>query len=190
MDNADIEHDMRVTIPNDPWNEVLPTRLWIGGSLMGGDLSRFGAVVSLSRSGDAFAPVPKDTAHMTAFFGDTAAIPTATLAHAVRNVAHFMALGHEVLVRCQAGLNRSGLVVASVLVDHEGWDPAEAIAHLRAVRDPMALFNPTFEAHLLGTVNACPECTTDGHRCTTCNRVIVHGTPTCRIHAPRGTLPA
>ncbi len=51
--------------------------------------------------------------------------------------------GDRVLVRCQAGLNRSGLVTALVLVS-AGWDPAEAIRHIRARRSPHALFNHHF----------------------------------------------
>jgi hypothetical protein len=51
--------------------------------------------------------------------------------------------GDRVMIRCQAGLNRSGLVTALVLV-MDGWDPAEAILHIRAQRSPHALFNNHF----------------------------------------------
>ena len=53
-----------------------------------------------------------------------------------------------VLVHCQAGLNRSGLVTATALV-LDGWDPAAAIAHLRDRRGPAVLCNPDFEAWVL-----------------------------------------
>lgn len=53
------------------------------------------------------------------------------------------------LVHCQAGLNRSGLLVALVLIQ-EGMEPAEAIAHLRAVRSPAVLCNKSYENWLLG----------------------------------------
>ena len=51
--------------------------------------------------------------------------------------------GDRVLIRCQAGLNRSGLVTALVLV-LAGWDPADAIRHLRDQRSPHVLFNDHF----------------------------------------------
>lgn len=55
----------------------------------------------------------------------------------------------DILVHCQAGLNRSGVVVARVL-QKLGWDTSEAIDHLREVRSPAVLCNPAFEAWLRG----------------------------------------
>lgn len=51
--------------------------------------------------------------------------------------------GDRVLVRCQAGLNRSGLVVCLVLM-LEGLSPTDAIATVRQRRSPMALCNQGF----------------------------------------------
>ncbi len=56
--------------------------------------------------------------------------------------------GQRVLIRCQAGLNRSGLVTALVLI-RAGWDPAAAIRHLRATRSPYALGNRAFVSWLV-----------------------------------------
>jgi hypothetical protein len=56
--------------------------------------------------------------------------------------------GKRVLVRCQAGWNRSGLVTALVLV-LDGWDAADAIARIRETRSPNALCNHDFVAWLL-----------------------------------------
>lgn len=53
------------------------------------------------------------------------------------------------LVHCQAGLNRSGLIAAMVLVLLER-SPADAIALLREKRSPAVLCNRAFEAWLLG----------------------------------------
>ena len=58
--------------------------------------------------------------------------------------------GKRVLVRCQAGLNRSGLVLALVLI-REGYDPAEAIELIRSQRGGAALCNSIFERWLLST---------------------------------------
>ena len=56
--------------------------------------------------------------------------------------------GDRVLVRCQAGLNRSGLVLALILIK-DGLKPAEAIARIRDNRGEDALFNREFHNWLL-----------------------------------------
>ena len=56
--------------------------------------------------------------------------------------------GDRVLVRCQAGLNRSGLVLALILIK-DGLTPAEAIARIRDNRGEDALFNRDFHNWLL-----------------------------------------
>ena len=56
--------------------------------------------------------------------------------------------GDRVLVRCQAGLNRSGLVLALILIKG-GKTPQEAITCIRAARGPDALFNNNFFSWLL-----------------------------------------
>lgn len=56
--------------------------------------------------------------------------------------------GDRVLIRCQAGLNRSGLVTALVLIK-EGYQPTEAIELIRAQRGEYALCNHHFEQWLL-----------------------------------------
>lgn len=49
----------------------------------------------------------------------------------------------RVLVRCQAGLNRSGLVAALILIRH-GFSAVEAIELIRTKRGANALFNSAF----------------------------------------------
>ena len=51
--------------------------------------------------------------------------------------------GDRVLVRCQAGLNRSGLVTALILIK-DGHSPREAINLIRNNRGEAALFNESF----------------------------------------------
>ena len=56
-----------------------------------------------------------------------------------------------VLVNCQAGLNRSSLVIATALIaSGEVRTGQEAIDLIRARRDPACLCNPAFEAHIRG----------------------------------------
>ena len=56
--------------------------------------------------------------------------------------------GQRVLIRCQAGLNRSGLLTAMVLM-LAGMDAAEAIRLIRDRRSELALFNDDFVDWLL-----------------------------------------
>ena len=56
--------------------------------------------------------------------------------------------GERVLIRCQAGLNRSGLVTALVLMK-DGYSAREAIELIREKRSPEALFNDHYVDWLL-----------------------------------------
>jgi hypothetical protein len=56
--------------------------------------------------------------------------------------------GRRVLIRCQAGLNRSGLVTALVLI-REGYSAADAIQMQRDARSEEVLFNERFVEWLL-----------------------------------------
>ena len=56
--------------------------------------------------------------------------------------------GDRVLIRCQAGLNRSGLVMALVLIQ-AGLSPAQAVSVIRENRAGAALFNRHFVRWLL-----------------------------------------
>ena len=55
--------------------------------------------------------------------------------------------GDKVLIRCQAGWNRSGLITALILMK-EGYTADEAIALIRKTRSPHALCNKKFEKFL------------------------------------------
>jgi len=56
--------------------------------------------------------------------------------------------GERVLIRCQAGLNRSGIITALVLI-RDGYSPLEAIDLMRETRHPYVLFNKHFENWIL-----------------------------------------
>jgi hypothetical protein len=55
--------------------------------------------------------------------------------------------GQRVLIRCQAGMNRSGLIMALILI-REGYTAEDAIDLIRAKRSKHALFNGRFEKWL------------------------------------------
>ena len=56
--------------------------------------------------------------------------------------------GKKVLIRCQAGWNRSGLITALVLI-RDGMDAREAIDLIRKNRSDSALCNRSFEKFLI-----------------------------------------
>ena len=56
--------------------------------------------------------------------------------------------GDKVLIRCQAGLNRSGLVTALLLMKAD-YSVVEAIELIRKNRSPIALFNEHFVSYLV-----------------------------------------
>lgn len=63
-------------------------------------------------------------------------------------VVEHLRQGHKILVHCQAGLNRSGLVAALALIKM-GKSPREAIDLLREKRSEVVLCNRTFERWLI-----------------------------------------
>lgn len=64
-------------------------------------------------------------------------------------VARRLRLGQTVLVHCQAGLNRSGLLTARTLIEL-GKTPAEAVDLLRESRCSLVLCNEAFENWIAG----------------------------------------
>jgi hypothetical protein len=71
-----------------------------------------------------------------------------TVVRAARFAYERWADGAEVLVRCQAGMNRSGLVTALVLMQ-AGLTPGQAIGLIRGQRGQSCLFNPHFVLWLM-----------------------------------------
>ena len=145
--------------PDDAWwpeyapDEILP-RLWQGGTedddVVGcptpdGHYSRchpFDLVVTLF--GDA-QPVPWEVEELRFGFPDSNLTPRA-IERAVALSAHAYARwqsGARVLIRCQAGVNRSGLVMALTLMRH-GLSATDAIGLIREGRGPAVLSNRHF----------------------------------------------
>ncbi|MDQ3931843.1 MAG: dual specificity protein phosphatase family protein [Actinomycetota bacterium] len=79
-----------------------------------------------------------------------------TIRWLARRVSAWLDEGLSVLVRCKAGLNRSGLVVARTLVER-GFQPQEAIDLIRRRRHRRALNNRAFVGWLLGEEARAPD---------------------------------
>lgn len=147
------------------WSEILPG-LWQGGTAdhdvmeafvkRGGKpaitLANFDTVVTLYASAR---PVDWFVREFRYGFWDShdeddlAAIDRSDLFDLVRTAHADWKRGKRVLIRCQAGWNRSGLVMALVLI-RDGMDASDAIRLIRGRRSEYALCNRTFAAWLVG----------------------------------------
>lgn len=141
--------------PLGPWSEVAP-RLWMGGHFWVDDVSQnhpaavaaeFDLVISLIDLAG-HGPDP-GVEHLVAAIPDDAL--TAAQILAVQNLAtagaQAMREGRKVLVRCRQGYNRSGLVVAQILVEL-GHETGAAIDLIRKNRSIWALNNEFFVQYL------------------------------------------
>lgn len=121
--------------------------LWIGQWPYEADeLKRFKAIVSVA--GLPNYPIWKGQFYFSTHFEDIGVLPDPLYLHGLADMVNtFRKLG-PTLVHCQAGLNRSGLICGLALVK-SGVKPAEAIAHMRAIRSREVLYNNTFREWLL-----------------------------------------
>lgn len=140
-----------------PWDEITPG-LWLGGihcqfgakDAPDGNAfpkNRFGTVVSLLNA-PGYEP-GINTDHFTFRIADADLDPEhhTHLDDLASLVETRVQSGQQVLVRCQAGINRSALLVGLVLL-RNGWTLDDYLTHVRAVRSPYVLFNRSFVAYL------------------------------------------
>lgn len=156
--------DFSVFIETTPlWSEVVPG-LWIGGTDDNdvlGDVVAFGgqrafvskehfdSVVTMYQYANPVDWFVKEYRYCI-YDSDIEHFDLAALFDAVKFAHAEWSKNKKVLIRCQAGLNRSGLVTALVLV-REGYSPQKAIELIRERRHSMALFNRQFVKFLLET---------------------------------------
>lgn len=118
--------------------------LWQGGYVDNLDLGdRFDVVISMY-PWEKY-PTAGETHQFKMYDGHD--VDTATLGLAVAEAEAALKAGKRVLVHCQAGLNRSALVVARLLM-RQGMTADEAISLVREKRSPTVLCNRTFERYL------------------------------------------
>lgn len=164
--NTPVSHDAKFTTPtlaasqyeNEPlWSEILPN-LWQGGTddddvvharhrVVGVTLTDFDFVTTLYASAN-----PVDWFVQEIRYGiydsEMNDFDVDELIGVVNMTHSAWKRGKRVLIRCQAGWNRSGLVTALVLMK-EGYSPRRAIRMLRERRSRWSLCNATFEHWLL-----------------------------------------
>lgn len=98
-----------------------------------------------------------DTQHHAVRMLDSATEDTSLVDEIVPRIVEALDEGGNVLVHCQAGINRSNLTAALVLREWKGLTSEQAIAMLREKRSPLVLANKGFERFLLGLDNSEPH---------------------------------
>lgn len=141
---------LHIPFTDDPWNQVAPF-LWVGGhDTNDGEVvvhDEFDLVVSLyKRPGSGPDPGVKQI-HFRMADADLDPDHHTDLDAIAEEVVEAIERQERVLVRCHAGLNRSGLVVALALLKI-GWNVDDILKRLRHVRSPYALFNTHFVSYL------------------------------------------
>lgn len=131
--------------------------LYVGGHSDRADLGDFFShVFSLYVWGTPYV-THESTTHDAVKMYDDPTEDTSLVEELVPKVVEALEGGGNVLVHCQAGINRSNLVATLVLRQWKGLTSAEAIAMLREKRTPLVLANRGFERYLLGLDNPEPH---------------------------------
>lgn len=135
-------------VPFDcPFISQIKGNLWMGGCAGGMILpTEFEHLVSLYPWEKYQAPSLKSQLYVEAYDAEVEEL-VPTLEPLVTWIRSRTKIG-PTLVHCQAGLNRSGLLVGLTLI-REGLNARDAIALMREKRSPAVLCNKSFENHLL-----------------------------------------
>jgi protein-tyrosine phosphatase len=121
----------------DPWSMIIPN-LWVGTSEWLAERARFDAVLTLDGTRD----VGSGVKHMQYDMPTHMPPDPARLQAACDWAQRRYTTGNRVLIRCNNGLDRSGLVAAKILVAL-GSTPQEAMDVVRMRRAPHAI-SPRF----------------------------------------------
>lgn len=154
--------DHGISLPSDLWSEILPS-LWLGGT---DDFDTIDYEHPLNNSRaitkDDFdlvvtlyawaAPVDWFVREIRyGFYDSSDSIKTEELDNIFSLASQAYEAwkrGERVLIRCQAGINRSSLVMGIVLM-LDGYSAADAIELMRTKRSEWVLSNQSFEEFLL-----------------------------------------
>ena len=164
LSREELERPRHAVMPSELWTETVPN-LWQGGTLdrwasdewhysaptNSRQISKevFDSVYTLYADAE---PVGWFVKEVRLGFYDSAMNdfdPETELVDIVKMAHKDWKSGKRVLIRCQAGLNRSGIVMALVLI-RDGYSPEEAITVMREKRSEAVLCNRHFVDYLLG----------------------------------------
>lgn len=142
-----------ISFPDDKWNEITHN-LWMGGMYYGPHMQPawveegdFDLVISMAGNE---IPIPASIDHAAYYIDDGKLGPVESgfVYGATALAVSAVMSGRKTLVRCAAGLNRSGLVVALALLQLPPFRgaccPNHAVALIQNKRSEHALHNPYF----------------------------------------------
>lgn len=144
-----------VPLSKNPWDEIIPS-LWQGGMYYGPSMTPaspgpedFDVTVAMAGKGDEQTKVLTPERYFFYIEDDRLGPGEMALVRQAHDLTIEALERHrKVLVRCQAGWNRSGLVVGLVLRSL-GWSAQETIDLIREKRDPSALCNEHFVKYII-----------------------------------------
>lgn len=123
--------------------------LYVGGCKKGVELGDFfGRIVSLYKWERYAYDTENSQLYEYTMYDSPGAVDVETVELAASKALEALDAGQNVLIHCQAGINRSNLVAATVL-KKLGYSAEDAIALLREKRSHLVLANKSFEEFLL-----------------------------------------
>lgn len=142
-----------VSIDTLPLISHIKDNLYVGGCIEGVKLKNFFSHVFSMYKWEKYHVDPFTKVHTVTMYDSNEGPDRAEIDDLAWRVAQALKDGGNVLVHCQAGINRSNLVAAAALVKL-GYTVTDAIALLRKQRSNIVLANQTFEKFLLESYNS------------------------------------
>lgn len=139
-----------VSIDNLDLISHVTDNLYVGGCVGGVDLSDFFTHVYSMYKWEQYKVAPSTQVHTVTMYDSPDEVDPETVHRISDAVVEALKDGGNVLVHCQAGINRSNLIASLALMKWKGLSAPDAIALLREKRSPIALANKTFESFVLG----------------------------------------
>lgn len=123
--------------------------LYVGGCMQGVDLGDFFDYVFSMYKWEQYKVDPSTKVYTVTMYDSNAEPDALEIDSIATQVVNALEQGGNVLVHCQAGINRSNLIAATALTLWKGLSAADAIDVLRERRHRNVLANSTFERFLL-----------------------------------------
>lgn len=129
-----------------PLISQITDNLYVGGCIGGVELGDFFTYVFSMYKWEKYSTTP-GTIHVEVEMYDSANVDVDAVMDYSLQVANAIQTGGNILVHCQAGINRSNLIATAALV-RLGYTVSDAIDLLREKRSSLVLANQTFERWL------------------------------------------
>ena len=130
-----------------PLFSPIDENLWMGGCPRGEAPPQFDTIICLYTH-EPYS-LHQNQVHLSVDMRDGPMVPDVAMLEMLADTVNRARERGTVLVHCQAGLNRSGLITALALIRSSKYAPDAAIAHLRERRCDAVLCNAAFAKWLM-----------------------------------------